>query len=142
MTETHKGRCFCGAVEIEATGTPIEMGYCHCTSCRAYGGGPFKSYILWKANDIRVIRGADLLGHFNKTGMSDRQHCRACGGHVLNGHPGLGLVDVAASIFPTVAFVPTVHLNYGEAVQRVTDGLPKLKDFPKEAGGSGELLAE
>jgi hypothetical protein len=29
-----------------------------------------------------------------------------------------------------------------EAVLRVQDGLPKLKDFPKEFGGSGESLPE
>lgn len=35
MNSTHQGDCFCGAVEIEVTGVPEEMGYCHCTSCRS-----------------------------------------------------------------------------------------------------------
>ncbi len=30
MTDTHTGACFCGAVEIEVTGAPEAMGYCHC----------------------------------------------------------------------------------------------------------------
>ena len=46
MAEKYKGVCFCGAVEIEATGTPLEMGYCHCNSCRAYSGTPVTSFIL------------------------------------------------------------------------------------------------
>jgi hypothetical protein len=41
-----------------------------------------------------------------------------------------------------LAFKPTVHLNYAETVLPMKDGLPKLKDFPLEAGGSGEAIPE
>jgi hypothetical protein len=35
-----------------------------------------------------------------------------------------------------------VHVNYESTVLRMKDGLPKMKDFPAEMGGSGETLAE
>jgi hypothetical protein len=35
-----------------------------------------------------------------------------------------------------------LHVNYGETVLPVRDGLPKQKDFPKEMGGTGTLLPE
>ena len=35
-------------------------------------------------------------------------------------------------------FVPGVHVNYAETVLPMRDGLPKLKDFPAEFGGSGK----
>jgi len=35
-----------------------------------------------------------------------------------------------------------VHVNYAETVLPMRDGLPKLKDFPAELGGSGEHVAE
>lgn len=57
-------------------------------------------------------------------------------------HPPLGLVDVFVATIPTLAFVPGVHVNYAETVLPIRDGLPKLKDFPAEFGGSGEVLAE
>ena len=57
-------------------------------------------------------------------------------------HPPLGLVDVFAAILPTLAFEPGVHVNYAETVLPMRDGLPKLKDFPAEFGGSGETIAE
>ena len=41
-----------------------------------------------------------------------------------------------------MAFKRTVHLNYAETVLPMKDGLPKLKDFPTEAGGSGEVTPE
>jgi hypothetical protein len=43
---------------------------------------------------------------------------------------------------PTLEFEPVIHVNYAETVLPMRDGLPKLKDFPAEAGGSGEMLAE
>ena len=52
------------------------------------------------------------------------------------------LVDVCAAVLPTLAFKPSVHVNYGEKAVSVRDGLPKLKDFPKEMGGSGVTLPE
>ncbi len=142
MTETQRGTCFCGSVEIEAAGVPMEMGYCHCNSCRAYSGGPVKSYMLWKAEEVTVTRGGDLLGRFSKTGMSDRQFCMRCGGHLMTRHPQWGLTDVYASVLPGIHFEPSVHLNYAETVLPIRDGLPKLREFPAEAGGTGETMAE
>ena len=60
----------------------------------------------------------------------------------MTDHPGLGLTDVYAATIPSLAFKPAVHVNYAETVLRMADGLPKLKDFPKEFGGSGEAMAE
>jgi hypothetical protein len=142
MADTHTGSCFCGAVEIEVTGVPEEMGYCHCSSCRSYSGAPVTAFTLWKDGNVKVTKGAELLGRFRKTEMSDRRFCTRCGGHMLVDHPGLGLTDVHAAVIPTLAFRPTVHLNYAETVLPMKDGLPKLRDFPTEAGGSGETIPE
>ena len=60
----------------------------------------------------------------------------------MTNHPTFGLVDVFAATIPTLKFVPGVHVNYAESVLPIRDGLPKLKDFPKELGGSGEAMAE
>jgi hypothetical protein len=60
----------------------------------------------------------------------------------MTNHPPLGLLDVFAATIPTPTFTPGVHVNYAETVLRMRDGLPKLKDFPAEFGGSGEAIAE
>ena len=44
----HVGSCFCGAVKLEVTGSPEAMGYCHCSSCRSWSGGPVNAFSLWK----------------------------------------------------------------------------------------------
>jgi hypothetical protein len=52
------------------------------------------------------------------------------------------LVDVFGAMLPTLKFKPGVHINYADTVLPMRDGLPKLKDFPAEFGGSGEAIAE
>jgi hypothetical protein len=142
MSETHKGQCFCGAVEIQVSGEPAGMGYCHCESCRHWSAGPVNAFTLWHPNQVKVVKGEENLGQYNKTANSDRRWCKKCGGHVMAGHPGLKLIDVYSAILPTVEFKPGLHVNYAESVLPMKDGLPKMKDFPKEFGGSGELVPE
>jgi hypothetical protein len=142
MSDKHTGTCFCGAVGVEVTGAPEAMGYCHCESCRSWSAGPVNAFTLWKPGNVRIAEGAELVGQFKKTEKSERQFCTRCGGHVMTHHPGFGLTDVYAATIPTLAFVPALHVNYAETVLPMKDGLPKLKDFPSELGGSGEMLPE
>lgn len=140
--KSHAGKCFCGAVHIEVTGEPVAMGYCHCESCRSWSAGPVNAFTLWKPEAVRVTQGADQVGSFKKTETSVRKWCKKCGGHLLTEHPLWGVTDVYAATIPTVDYKPGVHVNYGDTVLRIKDGLPKQKDFPAEMGGSGTLLAE
>ena len=142
MPTTHKGECFCGAVHVEVSGEPEAMGYCHCRSCRSWSGGPVNAFTLWKPNAVQVTAGAEQVATFQKTEASQRQYCKKCGGHLMTNHPTLGLVDVFTATLPTLKFSPGVHVNYAETVLPMRDGLPKLKDFPKEFGGSGEVVPE
>jgi hypothetical protein len=139
---THVGTCFCGAVRLEVDGEPEAMGYCHCSSCRSWSGGPVNAFSLWNPDKVRVTAGAEHVATFTKTPLSERKYCAKCGGHLMANHPPLGLVDVFAATLPTLAFVPGVHINYAETVLPMRDGLTKLKDFPAEFGGSGETMAE
>jgi hypothetical protein len=143
MTEqTYTGRCFCASVEIKATGKPEAMGYCHCSSCRAWAAAPVNAFTLWKPENVEVTQGKENIGVFHKTDNSFRQFCRACGGHLMTMHPPFNLVDVYAALLPALRFEPSVHVNYAENVLPIRDGLPKLKDFPEALGGSGETVPE
>jgi hypothetical protein len=138
----YQGSCFCGAVQLNVTGEPAAMGYCHCESCRRWSAGPVNAFSLWPNDAVRVTRGAGEIESYAKTPKSVRKWCRSCGGHLFTEHPHWGLTDVYAAVIPDLPFAPGVHVNYQETVLRVRDGLPKQRDLPKEMGGSGELLPE
>lgn len=143
MTDnTYSGSCFCGNVQLTVTGEPVAMGYCHCESCRHWSAGPVNAFTLWKPDAVKVTSGADSIGTFNKTPHSYRKWCKNCGGHLFTEHPGMGLTDVYAAIIPSLAFKPGVHVHYQETALRIHDGLAKMKDVPKEMGGSGLSLPE
>jgi hypothetical protein len=141
-TRVYTGECFCGAIRVEARGEPEAMGYCHCESCRQWSASPVNAFTLWKPANVCVIQGRQYLSHGRRSEKSDRQFCRQCGGHVMTWHPGFGLVDIFAAVVPGLEFKPAVHVNYAETVLRMKDGLPKLRDFPAELGGSGESMPE
>ena len=140
--KVHRGTCFCGAVELTATGEPAAMGYCHCASCRHWSAGPVNAFTLWQPESLKLKRGAEHIGSFHKTERSHRKWCKQCGGHLFTEHPHWKLVDVYAALLPTLAFEPGVHVNYSETVLRIHDGKPKFQDVPSEMGGSGVAMAE
>jgi hypothetical protein len=139
---TYVGECFCGAVRLAATGEPAAMGYCHCRSCRSWSCGPVNAFSLWPPEAIEITAGAEYVATFQKTPLSERKYCIQCGGHLMTNHPPLGLIDVFAATLPDLEFKPGVHVNYAQTVLPMKDGLPKLKDFPTEFGGSGEAIPE
>lgn len=140
--KTYAGRCFCGAVQFTVTGEPAAAGYCHCESCRQWSAGPVNAFTLWNPAAVKITRGADTIGTYNKTPNSSRKWCKTCGGHVFTEHPEWKLIDVYAAVIPEFPHQPGVHVNYQETVLRIKDGLPKMKDLPKEMGGSGITLAQ
>lgn len=143
MTDkTYAGSCFCGSVQLSVSGAPVAMGYCHCESCRRWSAGPVNAFTLWKPEAVKVTRGADSIGSFHNSPHSYRKWCKNCGGHLFTEHPGMGLTDVYAAIIPSLAFEPGVHVHYQETTLHIKDGLPKMKDVPKEMGGSGVNLPE
>ncbi len=139
---SHRGGCFCGAVQIEVSGEPAVMGYCHCTDCASWAGAPVNAFSLWQPSDVKVTRGAEYLGSFAKTDASHRRFCTQCGGHVMTEHPGMGMIDVYLNVVPGKAHEPSLHVYYGEKTVSIKDGLPKFRDLPTEFGGSGEQLPE
>lgn len=142
MSATHSGACFCGTVQIELTGEPNMMGYCHCTDCAEWAGAPVNAFSLWPPENVRVTAGEDKLASYARTPASQRRFCTDCGGHVLSEHPDLGMTDVYLNIVPTLSHQGTMHIFYGEKSMSVPDGLPKFKDMPAEFGGSGEMLPD
>lgn len=143
----YTGRCFCGNVRFSLAGEPEVMAYCHCDSCRQWSAGPMSAFTLWKPENITITHGADNIAGFDKNPLSDhdelvsqRKWCKTCGGHVFTEHPTMGVTDVPAVLIAGLAFKPVFHVHYQETRHPMRDGLPKFRDLPKEAGGSGEKI--
>jgi hypothetical protein len=103
---------------------------------------PVNAFTLWKPDQVRIAHGTANIGTYSKTPRSCRKWRKICGGHIFTEHPGLGVTDVYATVIPEFQFKAGVHVNYQETALPIRDGMPKLKDFPKEMWGSGVSIAE
>jgi len=54
----------------------------------------------------------------------------------------MGVTEAPAAVIPDLPFTSKVHIHYQETVLHMHDGLPKLKDLPKEMDGSGDEVPE
>lgn len=142
MVNQHSATCFCGKVTFTVSGEPKGMGYCHCEDCRSWAAAPVNAFTLWPPESVKITRGADQVAVFNKSEKSFRKFCKACGGHLMTLHPHWNLIDVYAAMIPDFPFKAGVHVHYRETVMPMRDGLPKMRELPKEMGGSGTVLPE
>ena len=140
MTEKYEGACLCGKVRLEVTGPAVTQGFCHCQSCRKWSAAPVTAYVLFPQENVKVTEGEAYLGGFGGEGKNRRIHCTQCGGGLMAEMPAAGLTDVYAPTLPGFTFAPEAHVNYAERMIDMADGLPKFKDMPAEAGGSGEMM--
>jgi hypothetical protein len=91
---------------IQATGEPVSMGYCHCSSCRSWSGAPVSAFTLWPEQAVKVTKGFEEVATYNKTELSHRKFCRACGGHLMVHIPLAEMTDILPAMFPELTFVP------------------------------------
>lgn len=63
-------KCFCAPVELEISGPPEGVAYCH--GCRSWSGGSVNAYSLWKPEAVRITAGAENLDTFQETETSQR----------------------------------------------------------------------
>merc|ERR1712100_59862 len=136
---THKGKCFCGAVDWQFEGDPFCQDICHCSDCREWGGALVSHTVGWQEDKFRQLCGD--VAKFSKTGTLERFWCKACGGHCWMRLGQHKLVFSLPGNMPTVPFKPPMHIFCKEArVPLPDDGLAKFKDLPKEFGGTGETV--
>ncbi len=74
-----QGKCLCGAVKVNAKSMKIEVGACHCSMCRKWGGGPLM------ATDCSTevsFEGEENISIFVSSEWAERACCNKCGTHL------------------------------------------------------------
>jgi len=73
------GRCLCGAVTISLIGYHKDVGVCHCSMCRRWGGGPNMGIDAGK--DIE-IEGREHVTTYRSSDWAERAFCKTCGSNL------------------------------------------------------------
>jgi hypothetical protein len=137
MSGAIQGRCHCGGVRFEITGTPGPMGHCHCSRCRKSCGAAFHTPVLVRGRYFRWIAGRELVLSYQPEPPFElvRDSCSICGcylGEVASSGAGTSSLEpdwmiVSAAILEgDLGRAPSGHEWVAEAVawHRFCDGLP------------------
>ena len=130
--ETVTGGCMCGAVRYEAIGERLEVGHCHCHSCRRHTGAPVVTFVMFEADKVRFTGRERSI--YNSSPGVERAFCDQCGtpltweGHARKWDRPIIEVHISSLDDPD-AFVPDRHWFHGGRIAwfDVADGLPRYR---------------
>jgi len=75
------GGCHCGFITFEAEADPERTGICHCTDCQTLSGTAFRTLIIVRKENFKLLTGQPKT--YVKTGDSGRPRaqtfCPECG---------------------------------------------------------------
>ncbi|MEO9822868.1 MAG: GFA family protein [Paracoccaceae bacterium] len=137
MTETHKGRCHCGAATLRFTGKSESTFFCHCQDCQRTTGSPFSVELMVTRDGFAS---AGDLSTYTVSGDSGqgvhRRSCAKCGsGLFLECDADPDYVFVKAGALDDATLVePEMHI-FVSAKQpwvKIADGLPQFERMPPE----------
>jgi len=151
---TYAGRCYCGTVQFQVSGQAAAPHLCNCHDCRHSHATEASHQVVYGEKDFKVTAGQDSIAEYGAP-KSIRYFCKKCGTRTHRSVPGIKSIVVFPSNFDICngedkqsggvlpnEWKPTSHLFYGSRYKghEYDDGLPYVKDAPKEMGGSGEIL--
>jgi hypothetical protein len=121
-----EGGCLCGAVRYRVSGAPRSSSVCHCRSCRLATGAPAAAWVVFDAEQVRLLHGRPASLHSSPKVV--RSFCPRCGTPLAYRHadaPGVLELTTATLDHPEL-FPPTreIWLEHRVAWQPVNPGLP------------------
>jgi len=117
-----KGSCLCGGVEIHALSASQEVGACHCSMCRKWGGGPL---LAVDCHTTVKISGEDNISTYSSSEWAERGFCSNCGTHLF-----YKLKDSGQYIIPVGFFDISSKLNFDHQI--FIDEKPEYYAFANE----------
>jgi len=96
ITHPETGHCLCGAVTVTAAACDNQVGACHCSMCRHWGGGPL--FAVDCGTDVS-FDGEDFISVYPSSDWAERGFCRQCGSHLFYRLKGNGQYIMPAGLF-------------------------------------------
>ncbi len=128
QSETYEGGCLCGAIRFQAVGRPMNVGWCHCTSCRKQTGAPAACYVDNERDRVAFVKGRPI--YYQSSPKAIRGFCAGCGSTLSfedSAAPDGLSVHIGAFDDPGL-FKPLTSSHSGERLPwveaRVTDSPP------------------
>lgn len=129
-----RGGCLCGGVqfEIDRAVGPFEL--CHCSRCRKASGSAFAAGLGVRADDFRLLRGAELIRTYEAPVRESPPpyrvtFCSRCGSPVPHPPPGATWFEVPAGLLdgdPGIRPDKHIFVDRKSPWFEITDALPQF----------------
>lgn len=128
------GQCLCGKVKVTTEKVSSNLGACHCSFCRKWGGGPLMAVDC--GTDV-TFQGEENITVYDSSEWGARGFCNQCGTHLFFKVKAKGLY-----ILP-VSLLDSSH-EYTFGHQIFIDEKPAYYDFanPTENLTGAEFFAK
>ena len=90
------GSCLCGSITITGENAAENVGACHCSMCRRWGGGPLMAV---NCGTEVSIQPDSMIGIFDSSPWAERGFCKKCGSHLFYRLKASNLHMIPAGIF-------------------------------------------
>ena len=124
--EVTTGHCMCGDIRYEFAGAPLEIGHCHCESCRRHTSSSFVTYLVVDRASFRYTKGKPVI-YVSSPGV-ERSHCGRCGAPISYENRN-ELAVYACTLDDLSKVVPTMHIRADEQLPwiEIADHLPRYE---------------
>ena len=139
-SDSHTGRCHCGAVSYEFTGAPLLCVTCHCTDCACISGAIGHAAMGLRRDAVTITGEVSWYESRGDSGkMVRRGFCPRCGTRLF-GMPDLApeLMSISLlSLDDPSAFHPEMNIYVKSAADWTVcdDALPAFETMPPIPGG-------
>lgn len=145
----YRSKCWCGYVEFEFHGDPLDAKHCHCRQCQRLHGAPFQWAVLFPKTSCRMVQNKENALHFFSTETIDDTHhvpckvsCNRCRAPLFDEGRNMIMAYPSSFLFEDgkipLKFQPSAHIFYESRVMNVRDGVPKWSGHK----GESELMPE
>lgn len=108
------GKCLCGGIEFEITGTVPNLYQCHCSQCRKQGGAASNSATIINEKQFLWKAGENLVTRFKHESGFNSHFCSICGSPVPNKLGDHSLIWIPAGLLEDCESLEIVaHLFVG-----------------------------
>lgn len=131
MKDSLSGQCHCGSVKWSVS-LPHKLALiCHCNMCRVLSGADYSSWLVFPADQFRVIAGEELVNDYQASENFFRFFCSDCGSTVsaINNDKFPDHVYVTKGNITSEFDIPTeiqVFSEYKARWVRIDDDIPVL----------------
>ncbi len=141
VAKMRRGQCLCGCVSVAIPASKVEVGVCHCDTCRKWCSGPWMAIHSPEA----TVEG-ETLEVFRSSAFAERGFCARCGSAIFHRPQDGPELAVSAGLFkPDDFWLPDLQRPKACVLQHIgrnarDDFTPTCPSMGAEAAGAS--LAE